>query len=214
MHCAAAAGAGAGGLRRRGSRHQVPETRPPAGHRRGLQLMNNPKLAPILLSLQHHQRTWRYLNSPPPLIISGLFFHMLLRIKLPLLLPVVLPPLPGEDGEIYDDVLDPSLEVRWVFQTQPPVKAGPRMRVCSRLVGSPVTRTLGSLLQSPAASCECLSGADARSAIKRKPNSPDPFFFLTPRPTALTNPEPLTESRRSSDLRSAPAITSGFTNLQ
>lgn len=26
---------------------------------------------------------------------------------------VVLPPLPGEEGEIYDDVVDPNLEVRW-----------------------------------------------------------------------------------------------------
>lgn len=28
---------------------------------------------------------------------------------------VVLPPLPGEEGEIYDDVVDPNLEVRWDF---------------------------------------------------------------------------------------------------
>lgn len=26
---------------------------------------------------------------------------------------VILPPLPGEGGEIYDDVLDPNLDVRW-----------------------------------------------------------------------------------------------------
>lgn len=25
---------------------------------------------------------------------------------------VVLPPLPGEEGEIYDDVIDPNLEVK------------------------------------------------------------------------------------------------------
>lgn len=28
---------------------------------------------------------------------------------------VVLPPPPGEDGEIYDDIVDPNLEVRWEF---------------------------------------------------------------------------------------------------
>lgn len=28
-------------------------------------------------------------------------------------LVVVLPPLPGDGGEIYDDVVDPNLEVRW-----------------------------------------------------------------------------------------------------
>lgn len=28
---------------------------------------------------------------------------------------VVLPPLPGDEGEIYDDVVDPNLEVRWEF---------------------------------------------------------------------------------------------------
>lgn len=27
-------------------------------------------------------------------------------------LAVVLPPLPGEEGEIYDDVVDPNLDVR------------------------------------------------------------------------------------------------------
>lgn len=42
------------------------------------------------------------------------------RIKLLFLSPVVLPPLPGEDGEIYDDVVDPNLEVRWVFPGQKP----------------------------------------------------------------------------------------------
>lgn len=101
---------------------------------------------------------------------------MLLGIKLPLLPPVVLPPLPGEDGEIYDDVVDPNLEVRWVFPRQ--TQSHSCVVLCSCLVGSLVTRTLRFLLQSPAVSCECLSGADARSAIKRKRNSPDPFLCL------------------------------------
>lgn len=79
---------------------------------------------------------------------------MLLRIKVPVLSPVVLPPPPGEDGEIYDDVADPNLEVRWVFprQTPSPIKVTTERRVCSCLVGSLVTQTLGFLLQSPAAS--------------------------------------------------------------
>lgn len=34
---------------------------PTADHRRLFQLMNNPRLLPILPSLQHHQGTWRYL---------------------------------------------------------------------------------------------------------------------------------------------------------
>lgn len=105
---------------------------------------------------------------------------MLLRVKLPVLPPVVLPPLPGEDGEIYDDVVDPNLEVRWVFprQTQSPIKVTTETGGWSCLVGSLVTRTPGFLLQGPAASCESLTGADARSAIKRKRNSPDPFLLL------------------------------------
>lgn len=32
---------------------------------------------------------------------------------------VVLPPLPGEEGEIYDDVIDPNLEVKWEFTLFP-----------------------------------------------------------------------------------------------
>ncbi len=31
---------------------------------------------------------------------------------------VVLPPLPGEGGEIYDDVVDPNLEIRWELTIQ------------------------------------------------------------------------------------------------
>lgn len=45
-----------------------------------------------------------------PLIINVFTLHRL--EKCATCLVVVLPPLPGEEGEIYDDVLDPNLGVR------------------------------------------------------------------------------------------------------
>lgn len=151
---------------------------PTADHCRVSELTNKPTLFKFFFprsGMKGHGGTFKVslLSSP-----SG-FSPKLSRIKLPFLSPVVLPPLPGQDGEIYDDVVDPNLEVRWVYPRlkQPHDESHHTgTRVSSCLVGSLVTRTQRFVPRSPAASCGCLRGADALSATKRKIKVSRPVF--------------------------------------
>lgn len=118
-----------------------------------------------------------YINNIVAHTMKSCWLHLLCLV-------VVLPPLPGgEEGEIYDDVVDPNLEVRWelvlLFKKQ--VNANVKTlwkdsenmteeQIITSLVGFPVPSIPG-LLWSPAASCGCLTETDALPALKCKIHS-------------------------------------------
>lgn len=139
---------------------------------------------------------------------------------------VVLPPLPGEEGEIYDDVIDPNLEVKWEFSLSPTLLTQKmlvetrwslrkglkiQMQVFSPSVGSLSPRTPGLLRRNLVASCGCLTGTDALPALKSKIHSVVRLFPIYCPPILTPNPKTVTHSDNLADFLQKGSMTSPLT---